>query len=124
MYVPERTWLERGPSHYRGLGTVSPPATGIAPGSPCYDAAHDGGEVHCASLANVMLSAIPFNGPSMTTSCSDAEMACLQTAGPEVLNAPGGDPSANPLAAYATYIPWLVAGVIAVMILPAVLGRR
>ena len=89
MYVRERTWLERGPSHYRGFGQVSAPPGGIAPGSQCYDVSHDAGEVHCASISNVLLSAIPFNAPAggMTTNCSTAETACFQTAPPAVLNA-------------------------------------
>ena len=67
--------------------SVSAPAAGLAPGSSCYDATHDGGEIHCASIANVLLSAINPFAASMTTTCSDAEMACLQTAPASVLSA-------------------------------------
>lgn len=69
------------------LGDVSPPAAGLAPGTQCYDSSHDGGEVHCASVSNVLLSALNPFGQSMTTTCSDAELACLQTAPASVLNA-------------------------------------
>jgi hypothetical protein len=58
--------------------TVAPPSGGIAPGTACYDASHDGGQIHCASWENVLLSAIPGSTP-MTTACSAAELACLQT---------------------------------------------
>lgn len=73
--------------------TVQPPAGGVAPGSPCYDSTHDGGEIHCASVANVLLSAINPFAQSMTTTCSDAEEACLQTAAPATLNNPTGTPT-------------------------------
>lgn len=63
----------------RGMGqaSVSAPPGGIAPGSPCYDPSHDGGEIHCASYANVFLSALNPWSQNMTTTCSDAEMACF-----------------------------------------------
>jgi hypothetical protein len=69
--------LRRAALRSRGMGQVSAPPSGIAVGSPCYDPAHDGGEIHCASWANVIQSAFnPFSTP-MTTTCSDAETACL-----------------------------------------------
>ena len=63
----------------RGMGqaTVSAPPGGIAPGSPCYDPAHDAGELHCASASNVLLSALNPWSTNMTTTCSDAELACF-----------------------------------------------
>lgn len=78
----------------RGMGQASAPPGGIAPGSACYDASHDGGEIHCASAANVLLSALPFNSPTggMTTTCSAAELACLQSAPADVLNAAAQTP--------------------------------
>lgn len=69
------------------LGDVQAPPAGLAPGSQCYDSSHDGGEIHCASVSNVLLSALNPFAASMTTTCSDAETACLQTAPPAVLNA-------------------------------------
>jgi hypothetical protein len=69
-----------------GLGTVAPPAGGLAPGSPCYDPTHDGGIIHCASISNVLLSALNPFSQQMTTTCSDAENACLQTASANTLN--------------------------------------
>ena len=69
--------LRRAARRSRGVGQVSAPPGGIAVGSPCYDPSHDAGEIHCASFANVILSAFnPFSTP-MTTTCSSAETACL-----------------------------------------------
>jgi hypothetical protein len=86
--------LRRAARRSRGMGQVSAPPGGIAPGSSCYDPSHDGGEIHCASAANVLLSALPFNSPTggMTTTCSAAELACLQTAPADVLNAAAQTP--------------------------------
>ena len=36
MYVRERTWLERGPSHYRGFGLY--PTNSDGSPNPCFDA--------------------------------------------------------------------------------------
>ena len=72
---------------------VQPPAGGVAPGSPCYDPTHDGGEIHCASVSSVMLSALNPFAQSETTTCSDQELACFQTAPPSVLNNPTGSPT-------------------------------
>ena len=106
MYQQQATWLPsaqqmglgqisfadlaRAARRSRGVGQVTAPPGGIAPGSPCYDSSHDAGEIHCASASNVLLSALPFNSPTggMTTNCSAAELACLQTAPDSVLNAP------------------------------------
>ena len=66
--------------------TVSAPAGGIAPGSACYDASHDGGIIHCAGASDVLLSALNPFSQHMTTACSPAEEACFQTASPDVLN--------------------------------------
>lgn len=94
MYARSQTWL---PTQPRGLGAismsdlamaarrsrgmgqtaVSAPATGIAPGSPCYDPSHDNGENHCASISQVLWPGNWF-GNGMTTTCSVAEQACLQ----------------------------------------------
>ena len=52
--------------------------TGIPPGNVCYDATHDPGEIHCANVSDVVFSAIPLiGGGAATTTCSQAEEACL-----------------------------------------------
>lgn len=77
----------------RGMGQASAPYGGIAPGSPCYDASHDGGIIHCAGFSNVLLDAIPFIGKPATTTCSDAEMQCFQNAATALASNPT-DPNA------------------------------
>lgn len=93
MYLRQRTWLERGPSHYRGFGQVS---GGIVPGSPCYDASHDPGANHCGSAWDSLLSIVnPFGTTTMTT-CSSAETDCLAAASPSPLG--GSTPPTAPVA--------------------------
>lgn len=76
----------------RGMGQASAPWGGITPGSPCYDATHDGGIIHCAGVTNVLLDSLPF-GPSATTTCSAAEMQCFQAAADALASNPA-DPGA------------------------------
>lgn len=188
MYVPERTWLERGPSRYRGstgLGSIvpgnqcydpshdpnlnhcgtflesfgsvvnpfatttvtacsqsetdcmggpsplggstpptapiAPPSAGIPPGSPCYDASHDGGQVHCVSAANVIAGAMNPFGPQQTTTCSAAEIACLQTAGPQT----PPDMCATSLGmSCSTLLMGVGVMLLAITLLPALMGAR
>src|ERR1700675_3245858 len=108
MYQQSQTWLPsaqqmglgeisfadlaRAARRSRGVGQVSAPPNGIAPGTPCYDSSHDAGEVHCMSATNVLLASIPGNAPAggATTNCSTAELACFQTATADVLNNSSG----------------------------------
>jgi len=92
-YVRQNTWLPdarmmglgaidistlaRAARRSRGMGQVTAPPGGIAPGSPCYDPSHDAGEIHCASAANVMLSAFNPWATNMTTTCSVPELDCF-----------------------------------------------
>ena len=84
--------LARAARRSRGVGQVQAPPNGIAPGTQCYDSSHDAGEVHCMSATNVLLASIPGNAPTggATTNCSAAEMACFQTATPDILNNSSG----------------------------------
>ncbi len=94
MYMRSNTWIESGPCPppfmpaiaaaagrmraRRGMGQVTTAGGGgISPASACYDPTHDAGENHCASLSNVITSALnPFTN-GLTTTCSDAEQLCL-----------------------------------------------
>lgn len=91
-YISARTPMVPGMRRRRGMGQASAPYGGIAPGSPCYDASHDGGIIHCAGITNVLLDSLPF-GPSATTTCSAAEMQCFQNAA-NALAANPDDPNA------------------------------
>lgn len=53
----------------RGLGA------GLPPGNSCYDATHDPGDIHCASVSDVIASI--FSSQPETTTCSQQELSCL-----------------------------------------------
>jgi hypothetical protein len=106
VYAQQKTWLpssqsmglgaisfeqlQRAARRSRGIGQaiVSPPSSGIAPGSPCYDPSHDNGENHCASFTSVVASAFGM-GPNQTTTCSQAEQACFEGGAIPLPNLPG-----------------------------------
>ena len=110
-----------------GFGDVQPPPAGIAPGTPCYDSSHDAGEQHCRSLSNVLLDAIPFMAPAGggTTTCSAAELACIQTLLPAALNnSPTTDPCSQAIGvSCATLGVFAALGLAAVVVLSIALKR-
>ena len=114
MYERSQVWLEAGPKHYRGFGGLG----AVYPGSTCYDPSHDNGQIHCAAASDVILSAFnPFTS-GQTTTCSDQETSCVQSA------PAGGAAPVDPASVFASSVPWIVVGIVALFALPALLGRH